>query len=252
MVFGLGNDNSGDYRVLRWDPIKGTSENLLKSPGIWSETVLVGDALYLNRPHEDRRVCIDRAPVADLSRLTTVECAEQGGRINYLRATDEYLTYMVYPDDGECGTVHGISAERAAALKNVGCISRAVADSKVVAWTGAPSETSLGLDFSHAALGALSGGRVYDLGETEVGAAAVCAGAVYWVWHDDDRPIEPAQIRRWRPGSPDVEIIYSSPDEDEVNGFTTSAPTCGGGRVFIQRIGWLGTSKEEFLSAPLE
>ncbi|AEI11110.1 hypothetical protein Celgi_0590 [Cellulomonas gilvus ATCC 13127] len=245
-VFGVGNDDTSDYRVVHWDPVSGKSRVLLESPGIWSETAVVDDTLYLNRPHDDGLVCLDQTSVARPGEPTTVECAAEGGRINYVKvADDDTLTYMVYPDDGECGAVHGITPQQSAALRGVDCISRAVADRNLVAWTGAPETSADGVNYFKSPLRALDEGRIYDLGETSVGGAAICHGAGYWT---TDGAGGPEEVRRWKPGS-DIEVIYRSPDKNSLDSYTTSMPFCGGSTVLIQRIGWTGRSKQELLTS---
>lgn len=255
VVYSIGDDNTGEYWVYRWDPATSSIVTAYESTGAgatWSETVVAGEHLYVTQGDGVSQACLARLDLADASpAMERVGCAPEGEYLGDLRAgSDGTVVYRTYESD-ECGTVHRLLGGETEELDVDGCVFRAVASADVVVWSGAAPDTGLGTNYFDAPLFALLGGQQLDLGTAAAGSAVVCDDAVYWLTYTDD-PHGLTQIRRWVPvpGSP-VETFYRSPDEGPARQYTTSGPMCGPGTVGIQRQGWDSAMPQQFLMAPV-
>ncbi len=257
VVYGLGDDDDGEFWVKQWDPGSGEQSVLYESVGVgasWSETALVGDSLYLTRRHDDGSDCLDvLTPIAVGAGTTTLDCAKEGETLDHLRAApDGTISYLTHPQASDCGALHKVAPGGAPqAVASGDCVSRGNADGTTVVWTGLPPTGDLGTNYFDAPLSVTSNGVERELGTAAAGSAILCEGSVYWLWEDFTPPVSPSEIRRWTPGSDTIEVVYRSPDESDLDRFSTSAPQCGGERLWVERIGWRGDSKPELLMLPL-
>ncbi len=253
VLYSIGDDNTGEYWVYRWDPATDSIVTAYESAGAgatWSETVVAGEYLYVTQGDGASDACLGRLDLADASsEMERVGCAPEGEYLGDLRAaSDGTVVYRTYESD-ECGTVHRLIGDETEELDIDGCVFRAVASRDVVVWSGAAPDTGLGTNYFDAPLFALLDGQQIDLGMAAAGSAVVCDDAVYWLTYTDD-PQGVTQIRRWVPGSP-VEVFYRSPDEGPAHQYATSGPMCGPGIVGIQRRGWDSAMPQEFLTTPV-
>ncbi len=236
VVYGLGDDDDGEFWVKQWDPESGEQSVLYESVGVgasWSETALVGDSLYLTRRHDDGSDCLDvLTPIAVGAGTTTLDCAKEGETLDHLRAApDGTISYLTHPQASDCGALHKVAPGGAPpqTVASGDCVSRGNADGTTVVWTGLPPTGDLGTNYFDAPLSATSNGVERELGTAAAGSTLLCEGSVYWLWEDFTPPVSPSEIRRWTPGSDTIEVVYRSPDESDLNRFSTSAPQCGGG-----------------------
>lgn len=254
VVFGVANEDKGEFDVYRWDGTAATPEALIESTGTdwwWSETAVIGTTLYYSTAHA---ACIE---AMDLSRpnprehVTQVACAAPGEELSRLFAQDSVLSYLSSAPTADCYVMYrvvspGSSPER---VQGPGCIAQGVADAHIAAWNEAPIPDTNGYsNWFDVPLHGVVDGREIDLGRGGAGSEIICDGRLYWTKEGDAAGA--AEVRRWRPGGP-IEVIYRSPDEDTtVHAYATSRPTCSGGLVGIQRSGWWAYGGDEFLTTP--
>lgn len=255
VIFGVANEDKGEFDVYRWDGTAATPEALIESTGkdwFWSETAVIGTSLYYNTAHG---ACIE---AMDLSRpnprehVTQVACAAPGEELSRLFAQDSVLSYLSSAPTADCYVMYrvvspGSSPER---VQGPGCIAQGVADAHIAAWNEAPIPDGNGYSYwDDVPLHGVVEGQEIDLGRGGAGSETICDGTLYWTKAGD--ATASAEIRRWRPGGP-IEVIYRSPDEDiaSAQAYATSRPTCSGGLVGIQRSGWWAYGGDEFLTTP--
>lgn len=254
VVFGVANEEKGEFDVYRWDGAAATPETLIESTGKdwwWSETAVIGTSLY----YTTHGACIE---AMDLSRpnprehVTQVACAAPGEELSGLFAADSVLSYLSAAPKDACYVLYrvvspGSTPER---VQGTGCIAQGVADAHLAVWNEAPVPDSNGYRYwFDVPLHGVVDGQEIDLGRGGAGAATICGGTLYWTKAGD--ATASAEIRRWRPGG-SIEVIYRSPDEDiaAVRAYSTSRPTCSGGMVGVQRSGWWAYGGDEFLTTP--
>lgn len=260
VVFDTAAADTDDYRITRWDPDTGGTQNIYQATGddAWfSETAIDGTDLYLDVRGDGDTECVVRL---DLSApdpahgASTVACTEPGMRATWLRVTDGTLTFLAGNQATACPTMERVELPTGTSqtLDPAGCVARGIADANWIVWSEPPPVDADGYaNYFDASLRVQTDDGVHDLGTAVTGSTAVCDGALYWTWDDMEAPLEPSQIRRWT-ADRGVEVVYRSPDGSGLNRYATGGVSCRHGVVAFQRFGWWGDAGQELItSAPL-
>lgn len=245
VVFGVGDDITGEFWVRRWTPQSGEVLDLYESTGTdaaWSETAIVGDTLFMTVPQTGGGTCVSALSLNEVSPSDPIPivCEQADSQVGWLQSSGDTLSYMTQSDDEACPQLFSFSATVREPVRHeiTGCASRASVGGGMVVWNESPSADASGsINLFVTELRVMTGETTTDLGESVAGSTEVCDGYVYWL-RGRGSGGKTAEIRRWTPGG-EVEVVYRSPDDEESGrSYATSGPSCGDdGRVYIQRMG---------------
>lgn len=250
------NEKDGDYNLWVYEVASG-ERTLLEA---WAgephrhQVPLIapdGHRLAWSTTLKDGRSCLR---IRDLNNGTQFDaiCSHDDSEVldwPYLRWP--ILTYQkqIVAEDSQCRTLHTLELpdgepQPHAVTECEGF--QGAADEDVIVWTEMPADTSR--PWRVPIYGQAPEGEVVHLGLASAGSVAVCEGRAYWQTKCSNCPDE---IRSWVPGKP-VEVIYRSPDEEDVRTYIHTLPMCHNSLVMIQRAGGLHNapgSPDEILSA---
>lgn len=250
LIFGLGNEETGDFLLVTWAPELG-EVNELFAHDYWSEIAVVGETLYYTQWTQGEQGCVRATSLSGPADDREVFCEPHGDGVFWLTATDDHLSVMSTLDEDYCGQVFSTALpdEEFSLVDTEGCANRAVAAAAGVAWTDSPVDGEE-TDYSSVDLTAsIGGGAPTALGRASTGSTVWCGGELYWLAEHYDGEHVASEIRTWD-GDGAAQTIYEAPNDELPQGeeYATSRPRCGGGgQVWFLR--WSAVTGQEVLSS---
>lgn len=255
LVFGVGSDATGMFKLVAWNPSSGESTVLIEGD-TWSEYALNGTDLYYTWPGQPGEHCVRVVGLDDPMNFQddrVVTCVGPETDIGWVKSDASAVSFMTRDQGEECWRINYVDSANSEVVRIEvpGCVVRGVYGEGTPVW----NEATQGEDtdtFFHTELRALSAQGAVSLGDATAGSQTWCDGALYWLTERNPPNLMHSEIRRWRAGSA-VETVYVSPDGDASRSetYSTSGPQCDdSGRVFVQRLGWWPGAGDELLATP--
>lgn len=253
VVFGLGVDLTSEYRLIVWSPTS-NRHAIIRSGKYWSQYQIIGDRLFYTWPGSDGEQCLRSVSVAQVDSPRNdrqITCSQNGASLGWLTTDGTIVSFLTKGGDDPCFSVHTleISGQDRVTSDIDGCVSRATATTGWAAWSDPPNTSTN--SFFDTALVASSEDDHVDLGRAVAGSQVWCGRWLYWLASRFPGQLDHDQIRRWRPTTDQIQVVYESPDGnlDLAQAFSTSAPQCSSnGRISFSRVGWEPDSGVQLLT----